>query len=484
MKTPSKVDCVRIVRTMAEQQLLTLLPPLGKRAVDIARELWDPNSFGDESTSIGVTEKVSQAVALLEEVAHLRAQGLLPRPIPVDPSPVDVMTKWRQPPTSDAQIHRFLTGSPLQLAKAPPALGEDDEGRVADAHVCSCGRGRDVCVPIALVCSECGELARELGTNDSIDDAASVSCANVGCSREGLPDVIWRCGHAGVPSDTIAFSRSERIDPEKASKEPAPGDDRLLASAPQVFRIAQASSGASAVIFAHVEREQLYLRRGFPTMKAYAAEELGVRSNDHFKKLRRAGKNAWELYPAESRRIIELASRGDARHLNELPALPRTTALAILKRAVLRTPESERAELLTNAANGVIASRAIETSSRPRGSQPSRGAKGDVARPTEPEGSQSPLTRVTDWVGRSLRLLEESTGNVAVDVSELGVALHSVRRLAAALESINIEHKQSKSTAGSRQRGDEAPVTTAPSGEPVQAKASRRAWPSRDPLSR
>jgi hypothetical protein len=120
----------------------------------------------------------------------------------------------------------------------------------------------------------------------------------------------------------------------------------VLVATPQMFRLAAVASGISAILFEYVRSQGLYRQAGYPTMRAYARIELGVRSDAALRKARKAGVHAWTTIPTRCREVIAaVIADGLAR---ALPDVPNLSMLYVLPRALrsASAPDGLLAEVL------------------------------------------------------------------------------------------------------------------------------------------
>ncbi len=132
----------------------------------------------------------------------------------------------------------------------------------------------------------------------------------------------------------------------------------LLKAAPRMFAQAHVTSSIAAVLFDYIREHELYLGEGFPQMRPYACERLGLRSDGAYKDYARAGRAARELYPELADQIVAHVMTGGGLHVPPPPfglALPPVSLLRALPAAVSRTNGAdERAALLARVAAGDV----------------------------------------------------------------------------------------------------------------------------------
>lgn len=115
----------------------------------------------------------------------------------------------------------------------------------------------------------------------------------------------------------------------------------VLECAPRLFLALEQMHKMIAAVFGYIHRRSLFIQAGCPSMKEYAAKHLGVGTESAFDKLSRAGKAAWDAFPAECSSLVSLVCEGEPAVSDRYPSLPTTSTLATLGTVLKWTPDRE-----------------------------------------------------------------------------------------------------------------------------------------------
>lgn len=208
---------------------------------------------------------------------------------------------------------------------------------------------------------------------------------------------------------------------EEASDRVLSIGEQVLATAPGLFALSAMSSGAAAITFEYIRKNQLFKRSGHNSMVVYAYERLGVRTTAAYKKVARAGRNAWEHLPALCERIVsQLCEQGVTAITaagSSSQTVPNETVLSHLGRALRGIQRSQHPEFLERVLAGHV--------------------NGEQMRAIGSHRKASPLPR-TGEPGQVLPALEPSTatlvraaeeGSAAGEINEALRAMGEAERL-------------------------------------------------------
>lgn len=162
----------------------------------------------------------------------------------------------------------------------------------------------------------------------------------------------------------------------------------ILDLAPTIFCRARISASVAVVLFTYIRSNKLYVQDGFETMRPYAAERLGVGSEDDYKKTARAGNSAWSYMPEKCVKVVQdILTAGE---VTAVTPLPTKTALALLPRVVRKTDVAGREDLVRRVVEGECSSAELERMDQAARSAGRHRRRGGAARGRAPTPSADP----------------------------------------------------------------------------------------------
>ncbi len=184
-------------------------------------------------------------------------------------------------------------------------------------------------------------------------------------------------------------------------------DAQVVAVAPGVFLQLGRSSGAAAVIFDHIARNRLYTRTGAKSMRTFATEHLGIKSDAAYKKIAAAGKSAWSYCAQISTGVLKAVCNGTNLTATGFPELPSETTLVALRRAEKRLGASEHAILVARVVAGTCTAKEIDLAGRTQ-------RQGGTPRP---ETLPADVSRALQMMAQAeARLRRQNPGTIEDDV--------------------------------------------------------------------
>lgn len=172
------------------------------------------------------------------------------------------------------------------------------------------------------------ELARAAGTPDGALLHLSRALALMEAATSMNQHAATRS--ASTPVLVATNSRDEPVSPAA-----------VLECAPRLFLALEQMHQTIAVVFGYIHRESMFVQAGCSNMKEYAAKHLGVRTESAFDKLSRAGKAAWDAFPAECSSLIARVCKGEPPVSDGCPSLPTTSTLAALGTVLKWMPDRD-----------------------------------------------------------------------------------------------------------------------------------------------
>lgn len=163
-----------------------------------------------------------------------------------------------------------------------------------------------------------------------------------------------------APSPLVLAPREPEIHPN-AESSPAitPAEVGIILNlTPAIFCRASVSAAVAAILFTYIRSKKLYEQVGFEAMRPYAAEKLGVETEDDYKKTARSGNSFWEHMPDRCLQLVrDILSHGEVTPVTPLPS---KTAMAALPGVLRKIPEGDRVTLVRRVVEGECSSADLE----------------------------------------------------------------------------------------------------------------------------